>query len=81
MALTFESGKQEFSNVSSLSKGMLRPLSCSPLSGHSSWLLRLFESTLFDMSIALGYLFNSKEPGVQTYLGIQFYFSSFNFYN
>lgn len=35
----------------------------------SSWLLRLFESKLFDMSIAVAYLFNSKEPGVLTYLG------------
>ncbi|KAL3889101.1 hypothetical protein ACJMK2_001456 [Sinanodonta woodiana] len=35
----------------------------------SSWLLRLFESKLFNMSIAVSYLFNSKEPGVQTYLG------------
>lgn len=35
----------------------------------SSWLLRLFESKLFDMSIAIAYLFNSKEPGVLTYLG------------
>lgn len=34
-----------------------------------SWLLRLFESKLFDMSIAITYLFNSKEPGVQSYLG------------
>ncbi len=34
-----------------------------------SWLLRLFESKLFDMSIAITYLFNSKEPGVQTYIG------------
>ncbi|KAF0308739.1 Phosphatidylinositol 4-kinase beta [Amphibalanus amphitrite] len=33
-----------------------------------SWLLRLFESKLFDMSIAVNYLFNSKEPGVQTYI-------------
>jgi hypothetical protein len=37
--------------------------------GKQSWLLRLFESKLFDMSIAISYLFNSKEPGVQTYLG------------
>lgn len=35
----------------------------------SSWLLRLFESKLFDMSIAIAYLFHSKEPGVLTYLG------------
>ena len=34
-----------------------------------SWLLRLFESKLFDMSIAVNYLFNSKEPGVQMYIG------------
>lgn len=34
-----------------------------------SWLLRLFESKLFDMSIAIQYLFNSKEPGVQSYIG------------
>ena len=34
-----------------------------------SWLLRLFESKLFDMSMAITYLFNSKEPGVQTYIG------------
>lgn len=37
--------------------------------GRQSWLLRLFESKLFDMSIAISYLFNSKEPGVQSYLG------------
>lgn len=37
-----------------------------------SWLLRLFESKLFDMSIAIQYLFNSKEPGVQTYIGESF---------
>lgn len=28
-----------------------------------SWLLRLFESKLFNMNIAITYLFNSKEPG------------------
>ena len=38
-------------------------------SAQKSWLLRLFESKLFDMSIAVNYLFNSKEPGVQTYIG------------
>ncbi|KAL6448919.1 hypothetical protein ACFW04_000577 [Cataglyphis niger] len=32
-------------------------------------LLRLFESQIFDMSMAISYLFNSKEPGVQSYLG------------
>lgn len=34
-----------------------------------SWLLRLFESKMFDMTIAITYLYNSKEPGVQTYIG------------
>ena len=34
-----------------------------------SWLLRLFESKMFDSSMAVHYLFNSKEPGVLSYLG------------
>ncbi|XP_003375501.1 putative ribosomal protein L3, partial [Trichinella spiralis] len=34
-----------------------------------SLLLRLFESNLFNMHIAIQYLFKSKEPGVLTYLG------------
>lgn len=34
-----------------------------------SWLLRLFESELFNMNIAITYLFNSKESGVLSYLG------------
>ncbi|XP_067951653.1 phosphatidylinositol 4-kinase beta-like isoform X2 [Watersipora subatra] len=34
-----------------------------------SWLLRLFESKLFNMSLAITYLFNSKEQGVQIYIG------------
>ena len=36
----------------------------------SSWLLRLFESKHFDMSMAISYLFNSKEHGVQAYIGL-----------
>ncbi|CAK1546219.1 unnamed protein product [Leptosia nina] len=35
---------------------------------NKDFLLRLFESKLFDMSMAISYLFYSKEPGVQTYL-------------
>lgn len=35
---------------------------------HTSWLLRFFESKHFDMSIAISYLFNTKEPGTQSYL-------------
>ena len=38
-------------------------------SAKQSWLLRLFESKHFEMSIAIQYLFNSKEPGVQSYIG------------
>ena len=41
-----------------------------------SWLLRLFESKLFDMSIAIAYLFNSKEPGVIAYLGNKLFVST-----
>ncbi|ODM94358.1 Phosphatidylinositol 4-kinase beta [Orchesella cincta] len=33
-----------------------------------SWLLRFFESQVFNMSYAIGYLFTSKEPGVQQYI-------------
>ncbi|TRZ08367.1 hypothetical protein HGM15179_018744, partial [Zosterops borbonicus] len=52
--------------------------SCSPSSrtarkrqhqAKQSWLLRLFESKLFDISMAISYLYNSKEPGVQAYIG------------
>ena len=39
----------------------------------NSWLLRLFESAFFDMSIALGYLFNSKSQPVQEYLCSRLY--------
>ena len=42
----------------------------------SSWLLRLFESKMFDMSIAVAYLFNSKETGVLTYLGNKLFVST-----
>ncbi|XP_077284386.1 phosphatidylinositol 4-kinase beta fwd [Arctopsyche grandis] len=38
------------------------------VSRSKDFLLRLFESKLFDMHMAIGYLFNSKEPGVQSYL-------------
>lgn len=37
-------------------------------SSQTSWLLRFFESKHFDMSMAISYLFKTKEPGVQTYL-------------
>ncbi|XP_061461571.1 phosphatidylinositol 4-kinase beta isoform X3 [Rhineura floridana] len=38
-------------------------------SAKQSWLLRLFESKLFDISMGISYLYNSKEPGVQAYIG------------
>lgn len=41
-----------------------------PPRSKQSWLLRLFESKLFDMSLAITYLFNSKEQGVQIYIGM-----------
>lgn len=36
---------------------------------NKSWLLRLFESKMFDASMAVQYIFNSKEPGVLGYIG------------
>uniref|UniRef100_A0A7N8YB27 Phosphatidylinositol 4-kinase beta n=1 Tax=Mastacembelus armatus TaxID=205130 RepID=A0A7N8YB27_9TELE len=47
------------------------PSSCpeSSSSHKQSWLLRLFESKLFDVSMAISYLYKSKEPGVQAYIG------------
>lgn len=35
---------------------------------HSTGILRLLESKLFDVSMAMQYLFNSKDPGVQSYI-------------
>ncbi|XP_026481946.1 phosphatidylinositol 4-kinase beta-like [Ctenocephalides felis] len=37
--------------------------------GFKDFTLRLLESKLFDMSFAIHYLFKSKEPGVQMYIG------------
>uniref|UniRef100_A0A3P9ID21 Phosphatidylinositol 4-kinase beta n=1 Tax=Oryzias latipes TaxID=8090 RepID=A0A3P9ID21_ORYLA len=45
------------------------PQSASSSSSKQSWLLRLFESKLFDVSMAISYLYKSKEPGVQAYIG------------
>ncbi|XP_072939577.1 phosphatidylinositol 4-kinase beta isoform X2 [Epargyreus clarus] len=55
----------------------------SDTSRNKDFLLRLFESKLFDMSMAITYLFNSKEPGVQTYLAnklFSFPFEDVDFY-
>lgn len=50
---------------------LVQPKSTPPSSSTSkqSWLLRLFESKLFDVSMAISYLYKSKEPGVQAYIG------------
>ncbi|KAF6020021.1 PI4KB [Bugula neritina] len=67
--------KMEFDATSVPSpRGRIRLDSTSQYSQHTpkskqSWLLRLFESKLFDMSLAITYLFNSKEQGVQIYIG------------
>ena len=47
----------------------LLPSASSSSSSKQSWLLRLFESKLFDVSMAISYLYKSKEPGVQAYIG------------
>lgn len=44
-------------------------------SSRNYWLMRLFQSSLFDMSIAIGYLFNSKDQNVQSYLGNKLFVS------
>ncbi|XP_063054748.1 phosphatidylinositol 4-kinase beta isoform X2 [Engraulis encrasicolus] len=52
-------------------------------SSKQSWLLRLFESKLFDVSMAISYLYNSKEPGVQAYIGnrlFSFLYEEVDFY-
>ena len=38
-------------------------IACLSTERNKSWLLRLFESKLFDSSMAISYMFNSKEPG------------------
>ncbi|KAJ2951992.1 hypothetical protein O0L34_g4255 [Tuta absoluta] len=58
-------------------------ISAADTSKNKDFLLRLFESKLFDMSMAISYLFNSKEPGVQTYLAnklFSFPFEDVDFY-
>ena len=41
----------------------------------SYWLMRLFKSKLFDMHIAIQYLYTQKDPDVQTYLGKKLFVS------
>lgn len=50
------------------------PLSSLP-PARESWLLRLFQSNLCDVTMAVGYLFNTSEPGVLQYLSNKFFVS------
>uniref|UniRef100_A0A8C4QQ26 Phosphatidylinositol 4-kinase beta n=1 Tax=Eptatretus burgeri TaxID=7764 RepID=A0A8C4QQ26_EPTBU len=50
-------------------EGLPRRIPANSSASKQSLLLRLFESKLFDVSMAISYLHNSKEPGVQAYLG------------
>lgn len=58
-----------------LTNGIIRHTSSSAKNS-SCLLLRLFESKLFDMSLAISYLFKSKETGVQAYLGNKLFVST-----
>ena len=54
------------------SNGELRePTTPPPSQEHTNWLLRFFQSELFDASLAVHYLYRSKskDTGVQQYLG------------
>lgn len=61
--------KAESSQERSSATYTVAPLEISHNSDGKGFLLRLFECKLFDMSMAITYLFNSKEPGVQSYIG------------
>lgn len=60
---------QQHPRPSARQESSLLPLASSSSSSKQSWLLRLFESKLFDVSMAISYLYKSKEPGVQAYIG------------
>ena len=62
-SVCFSAKSDEFDGDSTV---VMSPVDGSP---KQSLLLRLFESKMFNMSIAIHYLFNSKELGVLSYLG------------
>ncbi|XP_066953270.1 phosphatidylinositol 4-kinase beta isoform X1 [Macrobrachium rosenbergii] len=62
------SGASTATNTSS-SMNSSSVISKNKLDEKQSLLLRLFESKLFDMSMAVSYLYKCKEPGVQQYIG------------
>ena len=55
------------------------PLAQADNSGTSAtsnyWLMRLFQSNLFDMHIAIGYLYSSKDSDIQAYLANKLFVS------
>lgn len=63
------STSQQCPRPSARPESSLVPSAASSSSSKQSWLLRLFESKLFDVSMAISYLYKSKEPGVQAYIG------------
>lgn len=64
-----KSGTSQQDPHPSVQPGSSSPPSSSSSSSKQSLLLRLFESKLFDVSMAIAYLYKSKEPGVQAYIG------------
>lgn len=67
---------EERSNSSENIPADIISLSASPLPQlQSSWLLRLFESNLFTMHIAIQYLYKERDKDVQIYLGKKLFVS------
>lgn len=62
-------GEADDSNKTIQIKNVTAKLEEIKTASHSSWLLRLFESKLFNASLAIVYLYKSKEPGVLSYIG------------
>lgn len=60
----------ELSSLGSIGSGRnSSAIAKSKMDEKQSLLLRLFESKMFDMSMAVSYLYKCKEPGVQQYIG------------
>ena len=66
---TSSGGSTAMNTSSSSSTNNSSVISKNKLDEKQSLLLRLFESKLFDMSMAVSYLYKCKEPGVQQYIG------------
>lgn len=71
-----ETGLAEGKLKAESNKDDMMVLSNSPLPHlENFWLLRLFESNLFTMDIAIQYLYNEKDHDVQIYLGKKLFVS------